>query len=279
MYYMESIRTRTGFYAWPCNNYVMYLLRMCPASTTNLYLAGEDIRRTTKGMYFLKTRSESPFAMGRSNGNNRFRVHPTDFMMPAKRRDPLLEEIDQWGKLDGSFNNIDHFPTPLPQDPLDDWDYFGADGPSQIAQQNNYYYATGDRGGDEEEEMETSSGGPFGVQVLDVLHRKQSTNSHKDRRKRPPQKWRAKTRVANSTADDKHFIQRLWEDYNSAEVDRSAVPYWRRRQAYNNGDRQFFSQPIMRGRPTVESTRIVEEVAYDDEDTEVTTRQALRPGH
>lgn len=243
MYYMESIRTPVGFYGWPCGSYIMYLLRMCPPTTNNLFLAGEDIRSSTKGMHFLNTRPEAPFAMGRGGSSNRFRLQPTDFMTPAKRRDPLLEEIDQWGKLDGAFNNIEQFPTPLPQDPMDDWDYFGHEGPSQITQQNNYYY--GYRNG-EEESAQGERDGPFGIQVLDVLHRKQAAgtkSSQSDNRKGPINNWRGK---AGGNSTGVHLIEKLWEDFNSQELTRSssALPYWRHRQKNYYNAEEFLTQPM-----------------------------------
>lgn len=184
--------------------------------------------------------------MGRGGGNMRYRQNPNDYMVPPKRRDPLLEEIDQWGKLDGSFNNIDHFPTPLPQDPLDDWDYFGHDGPSQISQQNNYYYTpqqeSGGYGGGGGGERD-GEGGPYGIQVVDVLHRKQTNNNN---RKRPQHKWRFKTKAQNFTTEEPHLIEKLWEDYNSGET-RSVIPYWRRRGAYRNFGEDFLGQPRRKG--------------------------------
>lgn len=268
MYYTESIRSPTGFYAWPCSSYISYLLRMCPAASSNLHEAGEHVRGDIRGMHFLKTRDQSPFALGRG-GSNRVRQHPNDLMLPPKRRDPLLEEIDQWGKLDGGFNNIDHYPTPLPQDPLDDWDYFGAEGPSQIAQQNNYYYGS-------ENEDTADADGPYGIQVLDVLHRKQPTSSDNRRRRRPTKKWRVKAKTTNASADDTHLIQKLWEDYNSAETEREEIPYWRHRQAYRGGgggaDRNlFFTQPRLRGQS--------DEFQGRDDQVEITTRKQFRPGH
>lgn len=282
----------------------MYLLRMCPPSSNKLIVAGEDIRVASRGMHFLNTHPEAPFAMGRGT-SNRFRQQPNDFMVPATRRDPLLEEIDQWGKLDGAFNNIDQFPTPLPQDPMEDeWNYFGQQGPSQISQQNNYYYASedknGGRGGEEE-----GSVGPYGIQVLDVLHRKHSptkdNSNHNHSVRRRPQKKRVKTRTrtsSNATADDSHLIQKLWEDFNSLESTRAevsldapppAIPYWRRIQVYNAmGSDQFYNLPSMRKDSQEAATKVAkddveeeeEDVGEGEEEKLVPKRQLkLRPGH
>ena len=271
MYFTESIQTPTGFYAWPCRSYIMYLLNMCPASKTNLVVAGEDVRSSTKGMFFLKTRADSPFAMGRDMVN-KYRLRGNDYMIPPKRRDPLLEEIDQWGKLDGSFNNIDQFPTPLPQDPMDDWDYFGHEGPSQIAQQNNYYYTSDNVENDEDVEE-----GPYGIQVLDVLHRKESSHN----RRRPSNnnnnhRYRVKTKMGNSSPDRSHLIERLWEDYNSTPQRRRqspAVPYWRRRQAYGVSSEEddpemFLSQPSVKVYRQVSRRRADDTVEEEEEVTE-----------
>lgn len=238
MYFMESVRSYKGFWGWSCNSYISYLLGFCPKTTTNLVLAGEDCRTTTRGMYFVKTRHEAPFSEGRANNNNRFRLYPNDFMIPAKRRDPLLEEIDQWGKLDGAFNNIQQFPTPLPQDPHDDWQYFGNMGPNQIRQdfanEPNSYYNPAE---DSNEEDTIAHEGPYGIQVVDVLHKKQGAS------KRPN---RVRTKSNNNGTDSKHLIQSLWEDFNTAES-RSSVSYFPfRRQALNGryGD-NFYALPVL----------------------------------
>lgn len=227
---------------------------MCPLDINKLFVAGEDVRTTTRGMHFINTRSESPYAQGRYRQSaNMFRQQSDYAWMPTKRRDPLLEEIDQWGKLDGAFNNIDQFPTPLPQDPMDDWEYFGQMGPSQITQQNNYYYSPIVGGGDhdnvEDSIPQDTPEAPYGVQVLDVLHRKQSSSSHR----RPPlHRIRTKTKTSsNSTSEPPHLIQKLWEDYQSVEkrqVEVPSVPYWRRRQSYDDGSQygnDFDSLPIL----------------------------------
>lgn len=267
---MESVRSTLGFWGWPCNSYIMYLIRMCPASPNNLMLGGEDARPSSRGMHFIKTREESPYALGRDITRNTFRLNSNDFMVPVKRRDPLTEELDQWGKLDGAFNNIDQFPTPLPQDPSnDDWQYFGANGPSQITQQNNYYYSSssdggGYRDGFDEEILPPDSDAPYGVEVLDVLHRKQMT------RKRPSH--RVKTKTRNSTHNENtHLIQKLWEDYNAGErrpsySGGSQVSSWRRRQAMNGGryGEKFFTLPFL-----VESEEDSEEGNIDERILEI----------
>lgn len=69
-----------------------------------MHLAGEDCRPNTKGMYLITTNSASPFA----SGQWMMRTGTTK-SSSLYRRDPFQEQIDEWGKLEGEFNNAgDH---------------------------------------------------------------------------------------------------------------------------------------------------------------------------
>lgn len=123
-YFSESITSLRGFWGWPCSSYMSYLLGFC-RRTNNLVIAGEDCKTTTRGMYFLVTNSISPYASGRwtdSSGITKNIFGPSSSLSQG---DPLQQQIDQWGKLDSDFNNIENFPTPMSQDPNgDNWPYF-----------------------------------------------------------------------------------------------------------------------------------------------------------
>lgn len=74
------------------------MLGLCPRSN-ELHLAGEDVRETTKGMFLITTNSESPFASGQ------WSLPPSNSKYPSNsRRDPFLERIDEYGKLESAFN-------------------------------------------------------------------------------------------------------------------------------------------------------------------------------
>ncbi|XP_055319675.1 pancreatic triacylglycerol lipase [Sitodiplosis mosellana] len=96
-YFTESILSDRGFWGWSCNSYYSYLLGMCPRSN-ELHLAGEDCRDTTKGMFLITTNSESPFASGQ------WTLQQTTKYPSNSRRDPFLERIDEYGKLESAFN-------------------------------------------------------------------------------------------------------------------------------------------------------------------------------
>lgn len=90
-----------GFWGWGCPSYINYLLGMCPP---NNYLAraGEDCPSDTfEGMYVVRTADKNPFALGKWTD-----LSQPIFKVPFRRRDPFLNMIDDHGKIDGQFNNL-----------------------------------------------------------------------------------------------------------------------------------------------------------------------------
>lgn len=73
------------------------MLGLCPRSS-ELHLAGEDVRESSKGMYLITTNTEPPYASGQ------WSLPPSNKYPPNSRRDPFLEQIDEYGKLEGEFN-------------------------------------------------------------------------------------------------------------------------------------------------------------------------------
>lgn len=121
-YYAESIRSFRGFWGWTCRSYINYLLGLCPKSD-QLFVAGEDCLGVTRGMFLVTTNSISPFAVGR--WTDVIGVTANISKSAFTTTEPLQRQIDPWGKIDGHFNNLDHFPTPYSQDPNGlDWPYF-----------------------------------------------------------------------------------------------------------------------------------------------------------
>lgn len=135
-YFMESIRSLTGFWGWACSSYLLYLLGLCPP-TNYLVEAGENVRQTSKGMYLIQTNDASPFAKGKWTDISA-EISNLKPLKPLIRRSasPLIRAIDEFGKLEGSFNNKeDHLPTPYSQDPYgENWPYFNENGPQEIFQ-------------------------------------------------------------------------------------------------------------------------------------------------
>lgn len=106
-YFSESIRSYRGFWGWPCKSYINYLLGLCP-HTDELVVAGEDCVSTTRGIFLITTNSAAPFAMGRWTDMpvDVTKVAQADISpSPISGADPLLRQLDTWGKLDGHFNN------------------------------------------------------------------------------------------------------------------------------------------------------------------------------
>lgn len=129
---------------------------MCP-QTNYLLEAGENAKKTTKGMFFVTTNEKSPFAQGKwtdlptlgyKNPNKTMTsmlMKPSPpssitIMQPQHRGDPLMRHIDQWGKLDYNFNNFNEYNPAdgeVHHDPYDDnWTYF-SDDPVEIANDVN----------------------------------------------------------------------------------------------------------------------------------------------
>uniref|UniRef100_A0A336M620 CSON012680 protein n=1 Tax=Culicoides sonorensis TaxID=179676 RepID=A0A336M620_CULSO len=105
-YFMESIRSFSGFWGWPCDSYIYYLLGYCPPKNP-LILAGEDCRPDTKGMFFITTNPATPYALGKWHDLTQdVSADSPQFPAPLKNRNPFDMEIDKWGKLQYEFNDI-----------------------------------------------------------------------------------------------------------------------------------------------------------------------------
>ncbi|XP_055594311.1 phospholipase A1 member A-like [Uranotaenia lowii] len=135
-YFAESIRSLTGFWGWKCTSYIYYLLGLCPHNQYQV-VAGEDCTPGTEGMFMITTNSDAPFAIGRWTDTLQKKGVPLHKF--GIDRDPFINDIDQWGKLDSNFNNIEHFPTPYSQDPNhandEDWPYFNHIGTNKLTKE------------------------------------------------------------------------------------------------------------------------------------------------
>uniref|UniRef100_A0A1A9VIC5 Lipase domain-containing protein n=1 Tax=Glossina austeni TaxID=7395 RepID=A0A1A9VIC5_GLOAU len=124
-YYLESIRSPQGFWGWPCSSYLTYILGMCPP---NDYLveAGEHVKPSTRGLFIIKTKEAFPFALGKGvdvlslkdwwKKNKSTNESNIKFEIPSQKVEPLQKFIDQWGKLDSTFNNLQEHETESPYD-------------------------------------------------------------------------------------------------------------------------------------------------------------------
>lgn len=106
-YYLESIRSLKGFWGWACSSYLAYMFGMCPP-TNYLVEAGDNASPTTSGMFLIKTAESSPFAMGKWTDLSALDIKTSSYLNygPNKKYDPLMQQLDQFGKLDSHFNNI-----------------------------------------------------------------------------------------------------------------------------------------------------------------------------
>ncbi|CAH1405629.1 unnamed protein product [Nezara viridula] len=64
-YFIESINSKTGFWAVPCPNRIQYNLGLCvPNSDKEYVLMGEHVRRNARGIFYLSTNAYKPYAQG-----------------------------------------------------------------------------------------------------------------------------------------------------------------------------------------------------------------------
>jgi pancreatic lipase-related protein 2 len=132
-YFAESIQSKLGFWGFRCQSYIYYLFGMCKPSSETQALAGEDCRETTKGMFFISTNPSSPYAIGRiiddaATTAQMKSIAPFPFMS-QRNVDPLLKEIDVFGKLEGNFNNLPY----SNDDELDNFNFFSVRGSDKLA--------------------------------------------------------------------------------------------------------------------------------------------------
>lgn len=68
LYFTESIGTKTGFLSKQCSNWDTYKTGQCDSSRS--VPMGEHVDPTTKGTFFLRTQSSSPFALSEKYSEN-----------------------------------------------------------------------------------------------------------------------------------------------------------------------------------------------------------------
>lgn len=88
-------------------------------------------------MYFLVTNGVSPYAVGKWTdvpGVTKNMFGPSGSLSQG---DPLQQQIDQWGKLDSEFNNIDSVPS-SPEIDSDDWPYLRQKEKHLLDESNKY---------------------------------------------------------------------------------------------------------------------------------------------
>lgn len=136
-YYLESIRSPKGFWGWACSSYIAFLLGMCPP-TNYLLEAGDNVRPSTRGMFLVDTNDSSPYALGKwtdlpTLGVKYHRRPPQMLKLPPQSVDPLLQHIDEFGKLATNFNNLPS--THFGHDPYEHWTSYSP--PNQQEKESN----------------------------------------------------------------------------------------------------------------------------------------------
>lgn len=68
-YFAESINSKTGFWGWVCDNLFEDYFKSCK-KTTPFYEMGEHVNQTARGLVYVETNAEWPFAMGKPDLSN-----------------------------------------------------------------------------------------------------------------------------------------------------------------------------------------------------------------
>lgn len=130
-YFAESIQSVVGFWGWKCQSYLYYLLGICKPTKEEQAIAGEDTRPSSNGIYFINTNPVSPFALGRITDFVQTKSIETLSFNSVRNVDPFMKEIDDFGKLQGNFNNL-----PYPKYFKNDDNYFTNHGSDEMT--HNY---------------------------------------------------------------------------------------------------------------------------------------------
>nr|CAH7744777.1 unnamed protein product [Callosobruchus chinensis] len=63
-YFIESIVTKRGFWAYPCPTLLSFMIGWCRPEDHEYVLMGEHINRKARGIYYVRTNPDPPFAQG-----------------------------------------------------------------------------------------------------------------------------------------------------------------------------------------------------------------------
>ncbi|KAJ8949904.1 hypothetical protein NQ318_010538 [Aromia moschata] len=63
-YFIESIVTRKGFWAYPCPTLLSFIIGWCSPTESEYVLMGEHITHQARGTYYVRTNPNPPFAQG-----------------------------------------------------------------------------------------------------------------------------------------------------------------------------------------------------------------------
>ncbi|XP_061383177.1 pancreatic lipase-related protein 2-like [Danaus plexippus] len=72
-YFIESITSPVGFWAGPCPNLFSYLIGWCEPKDTQYVLMGEHVTHKARGVYYVTTNANPPYARGFPGKNRKLR--------------------------------------------------------------------------------------------------------------------------------------------------------------------------------------------------------------
>ncbi|XP_039285454.1 phospholipase A1 1 [Nilaparvata lugens] len=77
-YFIESINSKKGFWAVSCANRVLYNLGLCTGPDAKYYLMGEDASPKLRGIFYLSTNANKPYAQGHPRSRPRRNRRPSN---------------------------------------------------------------------------------------------------------------------------------------------------------------------------------------------------------
>uniref|UniRef100_A0AAR5QD27 Lipase domain-containing protein n=1 Tax=Dendroctonus ponderosae TaxID=77166 RepID=A0AAR5QD27_DENPD len=63
-YFIESIISKKGFWAYPCPTLISFMLNWCSPNEQDYVLMGEHVSHQARGVYYVRTHADPPWAQG-----------------------------------------------------------------------------------------------------------------------------------------------------------------------------------------------------------------------
>ncbi|KAH8376988.1 hypothetical protein KR093_002551 [Drosophila rubida] len=95
-FYAESIKSKLGFWGRQCSSWLIYLFGLCSTRAPQA-LMGYHVSSELLGVYFLKTHSKSPYALGKQDEEDNTK-YVAKFHLNSRHREIEDDYEPQWGE-------------------------------------------------------------------------------------------------------------------------------------------------------------------------------------